>query len=245
MADIRFEVDLRNVVGLDDAFLIIVAAREIVFGLRVATRERHVEIMRLAEAGDQVEPIGIGQIPVRILYMPDIPRTVDREPVLEIVVVDALVEHLDVLLRTDILAASRIGELRDAESVVDLDLRLALAALLGGDQHNAVGGARTVDGGRRGVLQHLDRLDVGQVEHRQRTHALAERIERSGVVGQRNAVDHIERFVARAERRGTADAHLLGRTEVTPNSSKSTRRRYGLGAVPRATSRCAYSPRWV
>ena len=171
--------------------------------------------MRLAEAGDQVEPVGVGHVPVGILDVLDIARTVDREAVLTVVVVDALVEDLDVLLRADVLAAPGVGKLRDAEAVVDLDLRFALAALLGGDQHDAVGGARAVDRRRGGVLQHLDRLDVREVERRQRTHALAERIERRRVVRQRNAVDHVERLVAGAERRRTADAHLLGRAEVT------------------------------
>ena len=88
-------------------------------------------------------------------------------------------------------------------------------ALLGRDEDYAVRGAGTVDTRRSGVLQHLDRLDVREVERRQRTHVLAERIERRRVVRQRNAVDHVKRLVAGAERRRTADAHLLGRAEVT------------------------------
>ena len=171
--------------------------------------------MRLPEPGDQVEPVGVGHVSVGIADGLDISRAVDREAVLAVVVVDALVEDLDVLLRTDVFAAPGVGKLRDAEAVVDLDLRFALAALLGGDQHDAVGGARAVDRGRSGVLQHLDRLDVREVERRQRTHVLAERIERRRVVRQRNAVDHVKRLVAGAERRRTADAHLLGRAEVT------------------------------
>ena len=215
VVDVRLEVDLRDVVRLDDALLVVVAARKVVFGLGVAARKRQVEVVRLPEPGDQVEPVGVGHVSVGIADGLDISRAVDREAVLAVVVVDALVEDLDVLLRTDVFAAPGVGKLRDAEAVVDLDLRFALAALLGGDQHDAVGGARAVDRGRSGVLQHLDRLDVREVERRQRTHVLAERIERRRVVRQRNAVDHVKRLVAGAERRRTADAHLLGRAEVT------------------------------
>ena len=38
VVDVRLEVDLRDVVRLDDALLVVVAARKVVFGLGVAAR---------------------------------------------------------------------------------------------------------------------------------------------------------------------------------------------------------------
>ena len=40
------------------------------------------------------------------------------------------------------------------------DDRLALLTFLGGDDDNTTGGLGTVDGSRRGILQHVDLLDV-------------------------------------------------------------------------------------
>ena len=161
MADLHLEVHLLHLVGADHARLVVVIGADIISGLDVAARKRQVEVVRLPEPGDQVEPVGVGHVSVGIADGLDISRAVDREAVLAVVVVDALVEDLDVLLRTDVFAAPGVGKLRDAEAVVDLDLRFALAALLGGDQHDAVGGARAVDRGRSGVLQHsIDSMSV-------------------------------------------------------------------------------------
>ena len=47
---------------------------------------------------------------------------------------------------------------------VIVDAHLALLASLCGDEDNAVGGTRTVDGARSSVLEHLDGLDVARVK---------------------------------------------------------------------------------
>src|SRR5690606_24215220 len=65
--------------------------------------------------------------------------------------------------------------------------------LLGGDEHHAIRATRPVHGGRGGVLQHADGLDRLRVD-------VAES------AGDRHAVHHDERVVARLERTGAADA---------------------------------------
>ena len=80
------------------------------------------------------------------------------------------------------------GNAADAETVVDTDVEgdLLAAALLGGDEHHAVGGAGTVQGGGSRVLQDGDRLDVIGVDVGDRS-------------VERNAVHHIERGAVGAE----------------------------------------------
>ena len=55
------------------------------------------------------------------------------------------------------------------------DAHLALFSGFGGDEHNAVGAAATVDGRREGILQYVDGLDVGSCDiadafHRETVH---------------------------------------------------------------------------
>ena len=69
---------------------------------------------------------------------------------------------------------------------------LALLAALGGDQDDARGAARTVDCGRCGIFQNVDRLDVVRVDVD---------ILRSGI-----SVDHIEGIAAGREGVDAADA---------------------------------------
>ena len=95
---------------------------------------------------------------------------------------------------------------------------MSLTPPFGGDEDHAVGGPRAVDGRRSSVLENFDRLDIREVQHRERTEILAETVQRSGLVVERDAVDDIERFVAGAQRTRTADADALRRAEVTRRS---------------------------
>ena len=85
--------------------------------------------------------------------------------------------------------------------------RILRLAALGGDQHDAVGTAGTVDGRRGGILQHRDRLDIGTVQERERP-----------VV--RGPVHDIERSTARRHGANTTDTDLgtLTRLSVRRNS---------------------------
>ncbi|CCZ96344.1 putative uncharacterized protein [Alistipes sp. CAG:53] len=150
-----------HVVGLEQAVLVVEAARDVVFGRRAAARD--VDVDALVERVVLVEPIHPVDVGVQVGV-----RTV--------------AEHLDVLLRVEVVSGRRIvhlGELDGVDHVgnlgwlhhagleLDVDLRLAYDTSAGGDQHDAVGAAYAVDGGRRGVLEDrelLDVLDVHQVE---------------------------------------------------------------------------------
>ena len=70
--------------------------------------------------------------------------------------------------------------------------RFALLAALGGDEHDARGAARTVDGGRGGIFQDVDRLDVVRVDE--------------NVFRCRIAVDHVKRVAAGRQRVHAAHA---------------------------------------
>ena len=83
---------------------------------------------------------------------------------------------------------------------------------LGGDQDDAVGTARTVDGRRGGILQHGDVDDVRGVELRERILLdleVAADTRAGKFAGRRlrNVVDHIERLVVSAQRVRTTDRH--------------------------------------
>ena len=95
----------------------------------------------------------------------------------------------------------------DGGLVREIDRDLAGLALLGGDDDDAVRGTRTVDGGRRSILQHLDGLDVIHVE--------------SDVVGGRDSVDHIQRRVVR-EGAGTTDEYGRETAQVTGGTHAHT-----------------------
>ena len=85
------------------------------------------------------------------------------------------------------------GALRALEAVVGIKSNRRLAgALLGFDEDNAAGTARSVDGRRRGIFEHLYRGDVGRIEV---AHVVT-----------RNAVNHIERTAGAVDGVDTADA---------------------------------------
>ena len=93
------------------------------------------------------------------------------------------IEHVD-----------RLRDARDAElAVIAHDGAFALAAF-GRDEDDAARAARTVDRRRRGIFEHFEALDVAAFEVR----------EGPGVA--RNAVDDVERVVARRGRLDAADA---------------------------------------
>ena len=124
------------------------------------------------------------------------------------------VEHVDVLAGTV-----------ERDTGGEVDLGLAALTLLGGDEHDTVGGAATVDGCGRGVFQHLDALDVLGVDTCQTAlgglHGVATCATTAvgvadvlGSVVHDNTIDHIQRFLVTVEGRGTADAHVDESTQL-------------------------------
>ena len=169
--------------GVDDACLVCVTAAEVIGRILVAVGDRELVVLVDARRIGFVEPVGhVGQR-----------RGKARNGTV-------LLHQVAVLLRVEHVVA--LGHFRNADEGRERNLGThLLAALLGGDEHHAVGGTRTVDGGRRGVLQHLHRLDFVGREVSDGVVALAHG----------NAVDHIERVVARRDGRGAAhtDYHAL------------------------------------
>ena len=83
----------------------------------------------------------------------------------------------------------------------DIEGKPFAAALLGGDEHHAVGGAGTVQGGGGSVFQDRDRLDVIGVDVGDRS-------------VKRNAVHHIKRGAVRVDGTETADTDAAGGTRL-------------------------------
>ena len=86
----------------------------------------------------------------------------------------AVVHVVDVVLlhvATDILGRSHVEGLQGLveghiAGVVHIDALLVLLAFLGGHDDHTVGGLRTVDGGSRGIAQHVDAFDIVGCHHR-------------------------------------------------------------------------------
>ena len=90
---------------------------------------------------------------------------------------------------------------------IEGDRGLALLRALGRDDDDTIGSLRTIDGGRGGIFQHLDRLYVIAVDNG------------TGVLTGHHTVDHVKRAVGIAtERGGTTDRG---------SGAKSTRRTIG------------------
>ena len=139
--------DAFPVVVLLDAVLTFVGAREVVAELLAAAGDRKVVALFHAVAVDFVVPVGVGEF---------------RGVAPERIVLAELLLHADVVGGAQQVVA--VGHAADADPAGEGDLRLGVvAALLGGDEHHASGGPRTVDGGRARVLDDLDGGDVVQV----------------------------------------------------------------------------------
>ena len=111
---------------------------------------------------------------------------------LYIAAVEGILLHPDPLFgRSEIDLALH---LLPAPGAVELDAGLAALAVLGGDEHHAVGTTRTVDGRRGGVLEDFNRLDVVGVDG-------------VDVVGS-HTIDHIERVGVGMDGSGATDADL-------------------------------------
>lgn len=120
-----------------------------------------------------------------------------------------------------------VGRLR-REAAAVVDPQAAGPPAPGGDQHDAVGGRRAVDGRRAGVLEHRHRGDVFRVEEAERIPVdaaietqvgIIEPRHGGGVLGHGHPVDDVERGVVAARRDGAPDvdrdaAARLGRARL-------------------------------
>ena len=196
--------------GEGHALLVHVVERRAIARVLTPTRERHVVIVRDGGAGHRALPIRIrraqgGQIR-RV-------QTLDLERV-RVVDLHLLLNELPVLRPVQHVQIARRGGHRHVAIVLHARPGHARPMLLRLDEDDTVGRAAAVDRRRGGVLEHRDRGDVRGVEQveraagQRRVTADAERVRFGLRAVDRDAVDHVQRLVGRAERRPAADADL-------------------------------------
>ena len=141
---------------LDDTVLVGIAQRSTITGALRTVHQRYVVALREAYAHQFVLPVGVGATILKGDLVGGIEGLVD---VAEGTTIFVSVQHVEFL---GIEAPTQV------QAVVEL--LHALLALLGGDDDDAVGTTRTVDGGGRSVLQYVDALDILGVNHRKGIH---------------------------------------------------------------------------
>lgn len=165
-------------------------------------------------AADDVETVGLLPVGRRGVVAAVGQRAVDRQILVRVVGVVARDQVVPVGAGAVIVAAACQAPLigREHLGLVAGESQRAVrvkcdngqpwfaCTLFGGDQDHAVRTARTVDGGRRSVLQHRHRLDVLRGKRAD--------------IAAGHAVDHDQRTVAGAERRSAAHLQVGARVRV-------------------------------
>ena len=160
--------------------------------LVAAARNREIVVELLARAAEElVHPVVALHVVVEV--------DVGKRPEIGFVVVRHLVLDggqfvlpFGELRRVERLHLVLAGDVLETPIYIVIDVDLAFLAALGGDEHDAVGTARTVDGRREGVFQNVDRLDLRRGNVADALH--------------REAIDDVERRSVGRERARTADA---------------------------------------
>ncbi len=167
------EVEALEERALEYTLVALVAARQVIAYFVGALRHSQLIGLSVAGAVSFVKPVGLIGEAVGQFHKADF---------IHKLLVLCCIEHIDFF--------SHLGE---TALYVQRYPGIAAAALLGRDNHNSVGTARTVDSGRRGVLENLHALDVAGRKEVYIVH--------------RHTVNNIQRFVRTVERGGTAHTH--------------------------------------
>ena len=179
---------IRDVLSSDNAVLTGISARDDICRRLAAAGERQVVARcQCAVIDGIVYPVGVVYVSVGIMY------GVERSPVdgRHAGVEPCLVHDAHVFARVEHVKLAAHG--LPAYIPVVRDLACAFLSALCRDENHAVGSLRAVDGGRGGILEHVDAFDVGRVEV-------------GDVTG--DAVDEIERLrVAHGAEAADGDAH--------------------------------------
>ena len=160
MADLAVRTADRNVVRLCDHRIlverVVVVRIAVVNVLTVGIDGRFELVTREFALAEGVEP-----------RTRKVLRVIEARRFVETVVIPCVVEkaRIDVPVVHDVGNGRRLLD-GNVARVVDRELVRKLSRILGGDEHYAVGCARTVDGSRGSVFEHRNRLDVVRVEHR-------------------------------------------------------------------------------
>ena len=165
--------------SLQDTLLVGEAGRNAVREILKGAGDRDIMVMADGGAVDLALPIGIGSA-----------KGIDRSLVHTGVEIGDEAAELVPIHDLDGLLAHAGG---DSTIVGDLG-SLVGAALLGRDDDDAVGTARSIDGGSGGVLQDVEALDIGRVDHRKEVGKTLD-----SVVVHCQSVDNDERIVGSVE----------------------------------------------
>ena len=198
-------------VALDDTLLVVIAQRGGDPGLVRNGIQRNIVILHESRAGHGVRVIESLQtvlghitryhaVAVLIIFSPDLLVRASCEFVIYI---PLSIKHIKLF-----------GNLLHAEIHIQIDIGLQRGATaLGRDDDDAVGAARTVNGGCRSVFQHVDRRDVVGIDRCKRIIGVLSTAGRRGrhlslIHVNLHAVDDIERRRAGIQRIGTADSNI-------------------------------------
>ena len=212
--DVRLEIQAGAetvvVVTHDDTVLVVVVHRSEVVGRPGASRHRDAVVLHEARIGYGI--VGVHRVALAVILALGLVQVGED---LVAVVVEPLgtpvVEDLLDVLRT-VHHVGLVGARIDAPVAVHPDRRFLGRAHARGDHDHTIGCTGTVYGGRAGILQHIDRLDVGRRKVGNRT-----------VVDR--AIDDHQRVVAGADRGRAADGHLGLGTGARSHADVQTRNR--------------------
>ena len=137
---------------LDDTLVIVVVERGKKPSLRVTTRQTQAIGLDRIGIEDEVLPIAIGHGIQIATEERHIPETVALFHVID---VGRTVHHIDGFDG----GVPTVGG-------IEVDFRFAGLTFFSGNEHHPIGCTRTVDGGRRGILEHFDTFDVIRVDVR-------------------------------------------------------------------------------
>ena len=192
--ELRFQTQVVTAVIRTDHDCLVVETRigGVPLELVAAARNRQVVVELLARTAEKlVHPV----VALHAVVEVDVgERSEVRLVVVRDLVLDGgqLVLPLGELRGVERLHLVLAGDVLEPPVYIVVYVHLALLAALGGDQHDAVGAARTVDGRREGVFQNVDRLDFRRGDVADALHG--------------ESVDDIERRAVRRERTRTAHA---------------------------------------
>ena len=178
---------------------------EIAYGL-VAARDRHVGIgIGRGLLGDLAVPVHVGQ-------SGDLVGRVIGCPNVAVVVAQRLVVKPGIVARTQ--RVLEVHGLLHAAPDIDRDARAADTTALGRDPNHAVGAPHAEGSQRRGILQHLDPVDLGRREKLEISHIGLEAVD---IDRQRRVV--VGRHAADTERSGIVAGFPVGLRHDEPRDT--------------------------
>ena len=208
------------IVALDRPLVLIVGGREVIVGAVAAAIGREIGLKRIARTVIHVQPVGVsGGITVKLVVLKR------EECAVAPGVGISLARQFQELTCIEYLWRSAAVDVGDAILYVGAHAEPALAAVLRGDENDAVGAVGSVECGGRSILQHGNRLYIIGIEKRQWTDGivLARHLVGGASSVHRHAIDNPQRLIGGRHRRIAAYthvialAHIVGRVGIVVN----------------------------